>query len=116
MAKERANIYTIAKEAGVSPATVSRVLTNNARVSKEKREKVQSVIQKYGYTPNALAQGLSNSKTRSIGLMIADIYSPFYSAVATECEKAADKAGYLLLMLTSLGDPELEKKTVNEVV
>ena len=110
MAKERANIYTIAKEAGVSPATVSRVLTNNARVSKEKREKVQSVIQKYGYTPNALAQGLSNSKTRSIGLMIADIYSPFYSAVATECEKAADKAGYLLLMLTSLGDPELEKK------
>jgi len=78
--------------------------------SKEKREKVQSVIQKYGYTPNALAQGLSNSKTRSIGLMIADIYSPFYSAVATECEKAADKAGYLLLMLTSLGDPELEKK------
>ena len=45
MAKERANIYTIAKEAGVSPATVSRVLTNNARVSKEKREKVQSVIQ-----------------------------------------------------------------------
>ena len=67
MAKERANIYTIAKEAGVSPATVSRVLTNNARVSKEKREKVQSVIQKYGYTPNALAQGLSNSKTRSIG-------------------------------------------------
>ena len=47
MAKERANIYTIAKEAGVSPATVSRVLTNNARVSKEKREKVQSVIQKY---------------------------------------------------------------------
>ena len=48
MAKERANIYTIAKEAGVSPATVSRVLTNNARVSKEKREKVQSVIQKYG--------------------------------------------------------------------
>ena len=110
MAKERANIYTIAKEAGVSPATVSRGRTNNARGSEEKREKVQSVIQKYGYTPNALAQGLSNSKTRSIGLMIADIYSPFYSAVATECEKAADKAGYLLLMLTSLGDPELEKK------
>ena len=44
MAKERANIYTIAKEAGVSPATVSRVLTNNARVSKEKREKVRSYV------------------------------------------------------------------------
>ena len=48
--------------------------------------------------------------TQKQGRMIADIYSPFYSAVATECEKAADKAGYLLLMLTSLGDPELEKK------
>ena len=102
MAKGRANIYTIAKDAGVSPATVSRVLTNNARVSKEKREKVQSVIQKYGYTPNALAQGLSNSKTRSIGLMIADIYSPFYSAVATECEKAADKAGLALAAVIML--------------
>ena len=110
MAKERANIYTIAKEAGVSPATVSRVLTNNARVSEEKREKVRAVIQKYGYTPNALAQGLSNSKTKSIGLMISDISSPFYATVATECEKIADKAGYLMLMLTSLGDLELEKK------
>lgn len=110
MAKERANIYTIAKEAGVSAATVSRVLTNKARVSEEKRERVQAVIQKYGYTPNALAQGLSNAKTHTIGLMIADISSPFYTAVATECEKEADKSGYLMLMLTSLGNAELEKK------
>ena len=47
MAKERANIYTIAKEAGVSPATVSLVLTNKYRVSEEKLENVQSVIHKY---------------------------------------------------------------------
>ena len=47
MAKERANIYTIAKEAGVSPAKVSLVLTNNSRVSKENREKEQREIKKY---------------------------------------------------------------------
>lgn len=115
MAKERANIYTIAKEAGVSPATVSRVLTNNARVSEEKREKVRAVIHKYGYTPNALAQGLSNAKTRTIGLMISDISSPFYSTVATECEKIADKCGYLMMLLTSLGDSELEKRQLRKL-
>lgn len=115
MAKERANIYTIAKEAGVSPATVSRVLTNNARVSEEKRKKVCDVIQKYGYTPNALAQGLSTAKTHTIGLLLANISSPFYATVATECEKVADKMGYLLLMLTSLSNYTLEAKQLRKL-
>ena len=70
MAKERANIYTIAKEAGVSPATVSRVLTNNARVSKEKREKVQSVIQKYGYTAHSIQRQRQNVKKQQIKQVI----------------------------------------------
>ena len=110
MAKERVNIYTIAREAGVSAATVSRVMTNNAKVSREKRERVEAVIRKYGYAPNALAQGLSTAKTHTIGLMIADISSPFYTTLATACEKAANQSGYMLMILSSLGDYELEKR------
>ena len=110
MAKERANIYTIAKEAGVSPATVSRVMTNSARVSAEKRERVEEVIRKYKYTPNALAPGLSTAKTHTIGLMITDISNPFYATVASACEREANRLGYMLLVLCSLSDYELEKR------
>ena len=55
MEKETISIYTIAKEAGVSPATVSRVLTGNAKVSEDKKSKVQALIRKYDFRPNALA-------------------------------------------------------------
>ena len=70
--KKELNIYKIATEAGVSPATVSRVLTNNARVSEEKRKKVEEVIRKYDYRPNALARGLTNTKTKLIGILASE--------------------------------------------
>ena len=108
MGKETVSIYTIAKEAGVSPATVSRVLTGNAKVSKEKKTKVETLIQKYDFRPNALARGLSNVQTKIIGLMVADIRNPFYATMAVECEKAANENGYLLLLCNSLGSNEME--------
>ena len=85
--KKEKNIYTIAKEAGVSPATVSRVMTKNARVSEEKRKKVEEIIQKYDYRPNALAQGLTNARTKIIGILAADMMNPFYAQLVDECVK-----------------------------
>ena len=90
MEKETISIYTIAKEAGVSPATVSRVLTGNAKVSEEKKSKVEALIRKYDFRPNALARGLSSVETKMIGLMVSDIRNPFYATMAVECEKAAN--------------------------
>lgn len=101
-------IYDIAKEAGVSPATVSRVLTNNAKVSAEKREKVEKLIEKYDFKPNALARGLSDTKTKTIGVIAADIRNPFYASLFVECEKAANAKGYTLLLCNSLGENALE--------
>ena len=75
------NIYKIAQEAGVSPATVSRVMTKNARVSEEKRARVEAVIRKYDYRPNALAQGLIKTKTNVIGVLAADLVNPYYSSM-----------------------------------
>jgi DNA-binding LacI/PurR family transcriptional regulator len=100
-------IYDIATEAGVSPATVSRVLTNNARVSDEKRRVIERLIQKYQFKPNAIARGLSTS-TRVLGLLVADIRNPYYAALAVECEKAANERGYTVLLSNMLYDHALE--------
>ena len=82
-------IYDIAKEAGVSPATVSRVMSNRAKVSSDKKEKVLAVIEKYNFQPNVLAKGLANAGTKTIGVMTADVRNPFYANLFIACEQAA---------------------------
>jgi DNA-binding LacI/PurR family transcriptional regulator len=100
-------IYDIAREAGVSPATVSRVLTNSARVSQAKRSAVERIIREYDFKPNAVARGLSTS-TRILGLMTADIRNPYYATLAVECEKAANEQGYTVLLCNAFNDNALE--------
>ena len=109
MKRERVSIYRIAKEAGVSPATVSCVLTRNAKVSDEKRIKVEELIQKYDFRPNAMARGLSSTKSKIIGLLVPDIRNPFYATLAVECERAASKRGYILMLCNSMNNMELEE-------
>ena len=101
-------IYDIAKEAGVSASTVSRVLTNNANVRQEKKEKIQSLIEKYNFTPNAMARGLSDTKSGVIGIVAADVRNPYYAEVFVACENAAREAGYTVLLCNSLGVTERE--------
>lgn len=108
MTQKEITIYDIASEAGVSPATVSRVLTKSTRVSQEKREAVESLIKKYKFRPNALARSLSDTKTRVLGILMADIRNPYYAALAVECEKAANKRGYTALLCNALSDKSLE--------
>lgn len=102
------NIYRIAKEAGVSPATVSRVMTQNARVSEEKRARVETVIRKYDYRPNALAQGLTKTKTNVIGVIAADLINPYYSSLVQSCESEINQRGYVPMICGALGNYELE--------
>lgn len=108
--KKNITIYDIAKEAGVSPATVSRVLTENARVRPEKKEKVMRVIEKYDFKPNGLAKGLSNTKTNLIGYIMEDLRDPFWCEVYMMAEEYARTQGYHLALYTSMGDYELEDR------
>ena len=82
-------IYDIAREAGVSPATVSRVLTNRAKVSSEKRDSVLRAIEKYNFRPNTFARGLAETKSKTIGLLVADVRNPYYASMFVACEMAA---------------------------
>ena len=70
--KDRVTIYEVAKAAGVSLATVSRVINKQSNVTQETKERVEETIKRLGYRPNALAQGLATSRTTNIGIVIPD--------------------------------------------
>lgn len=109
------NIYTIAKEAGVSPATVSRVLNKSVPVSEEKRKRVEAVINKYDYRPNALARGLIKTRTYTIGIIVSDLTNPYYSMLTTSCEKAIDNLGYVPMTCSTNNRHELEVKYLQKM-
>ncbi|MCH4239283.1 MAG: LacI family transcriptional regulator [Oscillospiraceae bacterium] len=108
-------IYDIASEAGVSPATVSRVMTKSAGVSESKRRAVEHLIQKYEFRPNALAKSLSNTHTHILGLLVADIRNPYFAALAVECEKAANRRGYTVMLCNVLNDNALEDSNLEKL-
>lgn len=107
---KKITIYDIAREAGVSPATVSRVLTNNARVRADKQKAVQAVIAKYNFRPNALARSLSETRRKVIGIIMADVRNAYYAKLFVACEQAARAKGYSLLLENSLGQQSIEEQ------
>lgn len=108
-------IYDIAREAGVSPATVSRVLTRSAKVRPEKKEKVEALIAKYNFMPNVLAKGLADTRTNTIGVLAADIRNPYYASLFVSCEQAAREAGYTVVLYNSLGRTENEVELLGKL-
>ena len=84
----------IARLAGVSPSTVSRVLTGSKRVTEDKRALVLAAIQKYQYRPNAAARGLVRGRSMTIGVLMQDISSPFFARMVSGIEQALDRAAY----------------------
>lgn len=108
-------IYDIAKEAGVSAATVSRVLTKSANVRPEKREKVLELVRKYNFKPNALAKGLADTKSKVIGILTADVRNPYYAELFVACEQAAQEAGYSVLLFNTLGELEMEERMLQKL-
>jgi DNA-binding LacI/PurR family transcriptional regulator len=116
MASKTITIYDIAKEAEVSPATVSRVLTGSAVVSAAKYRRVKELIDKYNFQPNALARSLIDTHTKTIGLLVADIRNPYYARLVVECELAANELGYTVVMSNALDNDKLEENCVKRML
>ncbi|MET3848556.1 LacI family DNA-binding transcriptional regulator [Paenibacillus sp. OAE614] len=74
-----ATIYDIAREAGVSIATVSKVINQTGRISDKTRKHVQDVMKRIDYQPSVVASALTKKRTYSLGLLIPDIANPFFS-------------------------------------
>lgn len=91
-------IVQIAKESGVSIATVSRVLNSTVPVAPETRAKVEEVIKKYNYSPNALAQGLIRRQTRTLAVIVPDITNPYFSTLFCAIDQAAHLSNYSVIL------------------
>ena len=91
------SIRDVAKIAGVSPATVSRVMNGTANVNEEKRQRVEAAIEKTGFCPNELARALYKKSSKIIGVIVPDIENPFFSELAKAVEDEAFQNGYRML-------------------
>ncbi len=98
----RTTIAEVAKRAGVSISTVSRVMNGLDRVHPETRERVSNVIQTLRYQPSAFARGLAIQQTRTLGFVIPTISDPFYLNIVRGVEEKAAAAGYSLLVISQL--------------
>ncbi|MFZ4834517.1 LacI family DNA-binding transcriptional regulator [Rouxiella sp. Mn2063] len=105
----RINIRQVAKAAGVSTATVSRVINGTGAVKPETREKVMSVVEQLGFYPNQLGQKLRNSQSGMLLVLASNIANPFCALVICGIECEAEKRGYHILLCNSQSNPHREE-------
>lgn len=103
------NIHDIAAKAGVSIATVSRVLNNSKNVSEKTREQVKAVMKELEYTPNAFARGLGLDSMRMIGILCTDVSDLFFARAVSLVERTLRQNGYDTLLCCT-GSELMEKK------
>jgi len=96
-------IHDVARLAGVSPGTVSRVIHNKSYVKQETRQRVLEAIEKLDYRPHAVASRLGSGKTHIIGLLVPDLQEPYYVEITDAIVEAAKEPGYGLLVTTTRG-------------
>ena len=101
-------ILEVAAMAGVSTATVSRVLSKRDRVTEQTRERVLDAVKALGYTPNVAARTLRTLRAAKILLTVPDISNPFFASVIRGAEEAAREAGYAVVVGDTRHDPLLE--------
>lgn len=100
------SIYDVANTAGVSIATVSRVLNNNPNVSEKTREKVLHVLKTLNYQPSSIARAMVNKKMLTIGILTVDIRSHNYSVAAYSMERNLAQMGYSAIICNTFGSTE----------
>ena len=104
-----ATITDVAREAGVSVATVSRVINGSPRVLPETRERVLAVIERMSYEPNVLARNFRRSESRVILVLCPNLANPYYAKVVTGITDASRQHGYSAMFCSTQGDVALER-------
>jgi len=107
-----ATINDVAEKAGVSVATVSRVINGSANVSPETLEKVKQAIAELNYRPNLLGRALRKTKSERILVLLPNIANPFYAEIVKGIEDVANKNGYSIMLCNTDSDLEREKKYI----
>lgn len=107
-------IRELAQMAGVSTATISRVLNNHPNVNEDTREKVLKLIEEKNYVPNFIAQSLSSKKNKFIAVIVPDINNPFYSEIIKNIFMII-KSNYHIIIFDTNDDPKEEAEILNTV-
>jgi LacI family transcriptional regulator len=101
-----ATSWDVAREAGVSQATVSRVLNEDPRVAEPTRARVLDVVRRLNYTPNAIARGLVSRRTTLVGVVVSDIVNPFYPQLLEAIAERLDDRGLKMVLFNAYGREE----------
>ncbi len=112
----KVTIRDVARESGLSVASVSRALSGSRPVTPAVARVVDDVASRLGYRPDHVAQSLSTGRTATVGLVLPDISSPFFPALAAAIEKTLRMSGLTMLLMSTENDPEWERKCVAELV
>lgn len=102
-------IADVAREAGVSKPTVSRVMNGKGETSQETVRRVQAAIVKLGYRPNSVARSLTTRRTLSLGLIVPDLSNPYFAEIAEGAEMAAWEKGYSMFLCNIFGNLDHEE-------
>lgn len=108
-----ATIIDVAKAAGVSKSTVSRVVTGNGQVSKQAKDAVEAAVKKLGYRPNAFARGLKKSRSFCLGVVVPNISSPFYAQILSGVQESLDQLSMSLIVARGQADIGKEVSAVS---
>ncbi|OWV84415.1 LacI family DNA-binding transcriptional regulator [Rhizobium sp. R693] len=111
----KVGIRDVARLAGVSTGTVSRVLNDHPSVTDELRARVKSIIDELGYLPDPSARSMRSKVSRLIGIIIPDLTNPFFSELVQSAEQAAADHGYNIIVMTSLDDASKEADRIGQL-
>lgn len=108
-------IADVARLAGVSTATVGRVVGSYGAVNPRTRERVLAAIGQLGYSPNVVAQGLRSKKTKTIAVIIGSVSNSFFANMVSAIENEAAEHGYNVIICNTNEDPEIERKHIKNL-
>ncbi|MBE5980638.1 MAG: LacI family transcriptional regulator [Paenibacillaceae bacterium] len=107
------NIYDIAELAGVSIATVSRVVNDSPRVSEKTKQKVRAIMEENGYTPNVFARGLGLDSMKTIGILCPDVSDAYMATAVAQLERSMHEHGYDCILCCSGFEQSIKEKYVS---
>lgn len=106
----------VARQVGVTAATVSLALSGSPRISPATRAKVEQVAREMGYRPHVGARALRTDSTRTIGLLVSDVANPFFAELAGEIQRAAAKHAYSIVLCNSDEDPDRQDEYLSSLL
>ena len=110
------NIYEIAQKAGVSTATISRVLNNSPRVSQKTRDKILKLMEEENYLPSAYARGLSGTPAKTIGILTIDIRDQYFASVIHSLEQELSLHQYNVILCNTGGELDDQRNYISLLI